>query len=300
MESSRAASSSPVLAILGGTGPSGAPFVRDFLAKGMRVRLLARSPDRMRKRFPTVDVVPGTLLDERDVARCLEGADAAFLLTPMGGNDSTGIEVDAARATVAGAKAAGCPHVVYVSVIAIDRPTGIGVIDVKLEVERLIAGSGLAWSSLRAGTYMEDLVDRFRPYLRCGWYPLGFRPGRRCHMTAQRDLVEVTAALLARRTPLNGPVDVVDPRVYTLPEIGAVVARHLGRRVWVGGHAPLAVMLRASMPFLRWFAPRRATLGSLLMYFDEHDLVGDPTQLARLFPEVVPTTLEEHLRRNWR
>jgi len=57
----------PTITVLGGTGHVGATYIEEFLAAGLRTRILARAPERSEKRFPRAEVLPGfpvTSLDE--------------------------------------------------------------------------------------------------------------------------------------------------------------------------------------------------------------------------------------------
>lgn len=65
-------------------------------------------------------------------------------------------DVTAARHLLAAAERARSPHVVYISIVGVDR-VPLGYYKAKLAVERLLAGSGLPFTILRA-TQFHDLV----------------------------------------------------------------------------------------------------------------------------------------------
>ncbi|MEM6929199.1 MAG: NAD(P)H-binding protein, partial [Myxococcota bacterium] len=71
--------------VLGGTGLLGRPVVRSLLDGGHTVRLLTRSGERTRQTFgEAVEIVEGSATSPEDVARALEGMDAAHVnLTPQ-------------------------------------------------------------------------------------------------------------------------------------------------------------------------------------------------------------------------
>ena len=60
-----------VITLLGGTGHVGAAYIREFLARGVPIRILARTPVRVARRFPQAWVVAGTMMDEEHVVRAL-------------------------------------------------------------------------------------------------------------------------------------------------------------------------------------------------------------------------------------
>jgi len=63
---------------------------------------------------------------------------------------------EAARNLIAGARRAGDPHLVYISIVGVDR-IPFSYYCAKLEVERLIGNSGLPWTVQRA-TQFHDLI----------------------------------------------------------------------------------------------------------------------------------------------
>ena len=65
-------------------------------------------------------------------------------------------DLAAARNLIAAARRAGSPHVIFMSIVGVDR-VPYGYYQVKLEVERLIEQSGLPWTVLRA-TQFHDLL----------------------------------------------------------------------------------------------------------------------------------------------
>jgi uncharacterized protein YbjT (DUF2867 family) len=65
-------------------------------------------------------------------------------------------DLAAARNLIAAARRPGAPHLIYISIVGVDR-VPYGYYQVKLVVERLIEQSGLPWTVLRA-TQFHDLI----------------------------------------------------------------------------------------------------------------------------------------------
>jgi uncharacterized protein YbjT (DUF2867 family) len=128
--------------ITGGTGTVGRVVVDQLTAAGKDIRILSRG----RRQYGRTDVehVVGDV-------QTGEGLDAA-----VDGAETIVHCVDPAQHLVAAAKRAGSPHLVYVSIVGIDR-VPFGYYRKKLADERLIAESGLPWTVLRA-TQFHDLI----------------------------------------------------------------------------------------------------------------------------------------------
>ncbi|MFE5793988.1 SDR family oxidoreductase [Streptomyces sp. NPDC056503] len=130
--------------VTGATGTLGRPLCARLAADGHEVRGLSRrSP-----RYP-VDLRRGTGLDE-----ALAGVDTVVhcASSPRGGDE------EAARVLIAAARRAGVRHLVYISIVGVDR-VPLGYYRAKYAVERLVEESGLGWTVLRA-TQFHDLVAR--------------------------------------------------------------------------------------------------------------------------------------------
>lgn len=67
-------------------------------------------------------------------------------------------DVEAARRLIEAARHAGTPHLIYISIVGVDR-VPLGYYRAKFEVERLIESSGFPWTILRA-TQFHDLILR--------------------------------------------------------------------------------------------------------------------------------------------
>jgi uncharacterized protein YbjT (DUF2867 family) len=128
--------------VVGGTGVLGRVVVDQLLASGATVRILTRG--RRRHRHSDVEHVCGDL-------RTGVGLDAA-----VSGVDTIVQCAEHARDLVAAAKRADSPHLVYTSIVGIDR-VPFGLYRRKLADEHLIAESGVPWTVLRA-TQFHDLI----------------------------------------------------------------------------------------------------------------------------------------------
>jgi len=285
----------PTIAVLGGTGHVGIPYINEFLARGLKVRVLARSPERVACHFPKAEVIHGSMMDAEDVRKALEGADGGFLITPIGGNDDAEIELKAARAAITAAQDVRLPHLIFSSVIQPNGPTGIPLLDVKLAIERLLKESSLPWSALRTGCYMEDWLELRPSLLNRGIFFFPISPKHRMSFTSQRDVSRVATALLRQHRVLYGSLDVIEPVTRTLTEVARLFSEYLGRKVVHAGGSLLPLMKSLRHVLFRFLNPVLASKVRLAGYFDTHDWFGDPSQLAAALPRFRVTSMESYM-----
>src|SRR6266566_4005119 len=146
---------SPIL-VTGGTGTLGRHVVRRLRDAGCDVRVLSRhshSPG------DGVEFVTGDLTTGEGIQAAVAGVGTVVHLAGTAKRDD-----DKARNLVRAASRAGVRHLVYISVVGADRVPLVSGIDramfgyfgSKLAAERVVAESGLPWTTLRA-TQFHDL-----------------------------------------------------------------------------------------------------------------------------------------------
>lgn len=284
------------VAAIGCSGPVAHQFVDGFSSEGATVRILARNPAIVRKRYPDAEVIEGSMMEPTDVARAVAGVDVAFLVTPMGLNDDPTSEIEAARRVLEGMREAGLKHLVYTSCLGVDQLQGVGILDAKHAIERLIAESGIPCSILRCGTYMEDLFDPRLDLLKKGKFLFPLRKDRRFTFTSQRDVPRfVIRELLDREQVLGKAIDLVAPGTYSIIELEKLLSEAAGFPIAAPARFPTFYMFRALLPLFRWRKDRMSSVIPLLVHFDRHGYLS-PDPLSYAGP-LEMTRLEEHLER---
>ncbi|MFD1936280.1 SDR family oxidoreductase [Nonomuraea mangrovi] len=217
---------SPIL-VTGGTGTLGrlvVPLLRDA---GRDVRVLSRSarPSVDGVEFVTGDVSTGEGLDA-----ALEGVETVMHCAGSAKGDE-----DKARNLVQAASAAGVRHLVYISVVGVDRVPVVSSLDramfgyfaAKREAERIVAESGVPWTTLRATQFHDWVLMTLRQMARIPvmplWGGMRFQPV---------DAGEVAARLveLALGEPAGLVPDIAGPRVYGMKELARGYLRASGKR----------------------------------------------------------------------
>jgi uncharacterized protein YbjT (DUF2867 family) len=217
---------SPIL-VTGGTGTLGRLVVARLHDAGRPVRVLSR---RSRAAAEGVEIVTGDLATGEGIDAAAEGAE---IIVHCAGS-ATGDE-DKALNLARAASRAGARHLVHISVVGVDRIPVVSRVDhamfgyfaSKLGAERVVADSGLPWTTLRA-TQFHDLclaVAQQMARLPVIPVPSGFR-------FQPIDAGEVAARLveLALGTPAGLVPDVAGPRAYGMAELLRAYLRARGRR----------------------------------------------------------------------
>lgn len=137
--------------VTGGTGVLGREVVR-LVEPAAEVRVLSRSAgDR-------AGFVRGDLSTGEGVAEAVRGVDVIAHCASAADYRRPQRDVEQARVLLEATRE-GRPHVVYISIVGIDR-VPFGYYRAKLAVEELLAGSGLPWTVLRT-TQFHDLALLF-------------------------------------------------------------------------------------------------------------------------------------------
>ena len=284
------------ITILGGTGHVGVTYIEEFLSAGLGTRILARLPERIKEPFPEAEVVRGSMMEGGDVVRAMEGADAAFLITPIGGNNDPEPELKAAHTAIAAAQATQLAHLIYASQLLPKRPTGVAILDAKAEIERMLAGSGVPWSTLCIGCYMDEWLGMATGLLKMGVLLNPISANRQFSFTCKRDVARVAVKLLQQGRALNGTLDVIEPMPRTLADTAELIGRVLERKVVASGSWPLLPLMRMALPLFRLFKPLMVSKVILGSYFDKYGYVGNTNQMAEVLPGFEVTTLDKYLR----
>lgn len=288
------------ITVLGGTGRFGAPYIRTFIEQGLSVRILARSPDNVIKRFPQADVRRGSMVHKSDVKEALLGSEAAFLITPVGGNDDVRIELKAAQCAIKAANTVQLPHLIFLSLIQPAYPTGVPMLDVKKQIEELITTSGVPFSSLRTGCYMGTWLSFFPTFMKAGLYLMPIGTGKRFSFTCQGDVARVAGFLVRRKKVLNDTLDIIDSQALSVLDVVNLYKAATRRQLMPVGQWLLPVLTLLRPVLFRWMYPTGASRVRLFNYFNKNDWVGNYRPLTEVFPEFRTTSMRNYLQARYK
>lgn len=286
------------VAAIGCTGHITKLFLKEFSKQPINLRVLARKPAQFLERYPNVEIVEGSMLNVNDLQKVLQGVDAAFVVTPMGTRNNKTPEVEAAKCVIEAAKAANLKHFIYVSVLGTDKPRGLSIFDAKYDIEKLLAESGLGWTAIRCGSYMEDVFDPRLSAIKKGVFLFPVKKSSRFTYTPQADIPHfVVEELINSNRILNCGFNFVSKGTYSIREIEQLLSQIRGKRVKATGSFPLLCILILLMPYFIASNHRFSTIVPLLRYFNKYGYIDDVKTVSELFPSFKITSLEEHLQK---
>jgi uncharacterized protein YbjT (DUF2867 family) len=216
----------PVL-VTGGTGTLGRLVVARLRDAGCDVRVLSRHPHEAAEgvEFATGDLATGEGIEP--------AVDGAGTIVHCAGS-SKGDE-DKARNLVRAASRAGSAYLVYISVVGADRVPVVSRVDramagyfaSKLAAERVVADSGLPFSTLRATQFYDLILTVVRQLAKLPVIPVpaGFR-----FQPVDADDVAARLIELALGEPAGLVPDLAGPRVYPMADLLRSYLRALRKR----------------------------------------------------------------------
>ena len=245
-----------MILVVGASGKLGNEVARKLLARGTQVRAFSRDPARVEHlRLLGAEVAQGDLTDSASLTRACAGVRkvlaAAHAFTGIGANAMPRVDASGNRALIDAARAAGIAHFVFTSACTgADDP--VDFFRVKYATEQHLRSSGLPFTILRPGAFMEDHAERIgRPVVEKGW-TLVFGSGQgKVNYVAAGDVAEVAVRVLME-SPRDDIVWVGGPENLTAMEVVRTYERVSGRRARVY-HVPeglLRAVRRLSGPLL--------------------------------------------------
>lgn len=238
----------PIL-VTGGTGTLGRHVTRRLREGGHPVRVLTRRSDREES---GIEFITGDLMANKGIDAAVQGVGTIIHCAGAQKGDDV-----ATRHLVKAAESAGKPHLVYISVVGVDRipvksvldRTMFGYYDMKRRTEEIVADSGLPWTTLRATQFHDLLFSVIRSLVKSPVVPLaagvGFQP-------IEADEVAARLVSLADGRPSGLVPEMGGPRTYGMAEMVRAYLRRSGQRrafvpVWLPGAAARAFRSGANL-----------------------------------------------------
>jgi len=205
--------------VTGGTGSLGRRVVDRLRGPGYEVRTLSRSAR-------GAGVVRGDLQTGEGLAQALEGVDV-LIHCASSPRKPRQTDVEGTGRLLEAASRAGVSHVIFVSIVGVDRNPHLPYYRAKLEAERIVERSPVPWTILRATQFHEFVLQQIRLLERL---PVMMAP--RGFLLQPMDIGEVAdrMAELALSEPAGRVPDIGGPEIRTLPDLARSYLEATGRR----------------------------------------------------------------------
>lgn len=154
------------IAVLGATGNQGGHVARALLDAGWPVRVVTRNPDGALARALTTvgaECRPAEMEDVAALSRAFAGCHGVFSVQNfwVWGMDG---EVRLGTHVIEAARGANVSHLMLSSGLGAEQKQGVEAIDGKAILEERLRASGLPFTILRPGLFMEDFLGASLPF----------------------------------------------------------------------------------------------------------------------------------------
>ncbi len=257
METRKKDTIQPPILVTGGTGTLGRQVVARLRSQGQRVRVLGRSATAVE---PGAELVLADLATGTGVDEALAGVEVIVHCAGSAKGDDV-----KARTLVDAAKRAGVRHIVYISVVGADATPMDGPIDramfgyfgAKHAAERVIAESGIPWTTVRATQFhdltLTTLEQLAKPPVMPVFGGMSFQP-------IDSAVVADRLAELALDEPAGLVAPIGGPKVYPMDELARSYLAATGRSKPIFGMPIFGAAARAQKSGVN-LAPDRAVGG---------------------------------------
>ena len=267
--------------IAGVSGHTGAATAEALLSRGRKVRVVVRSAQKgERWKERGCEVAVADLADPAALARALEGAEGAYLLSPpdYAAKDFLADRKAFLDRLVEGVKRSRLRSIVFLSSIGAQHPAGTGPIVTLHRAEQALRGVAPSVTFVRAAYFLENWGSVVPVAKARGVLPHFGPVGVRFPQVCARDIGAAAAAALVAPAEGTRVVELAGQQDWSVEEVAAAVGELLGKPVKAVG-APLesarAGLEQAGLPpeMARLFAEMYAGIASGLVAFERPQAV---------------------------
>lgn len=207
--------------VTGATGNVGSEVARRLVARGVRMRAAVRG-SAARDLVPGVTPVAFDYLDSSTFGAALQGVDRVFLVRPPHLADASAFQpfIDAMQD-------AGITQVVFLSLLGVERNPVVP----HHGIERRIMDSGLHWTMLRPGFYMQNLSTTHLADVRERGEIIVPAGGGKTSFIDVRDIAEAAAVVLTEVGHLNRAYSLTGSEALTYYDVARILTEVVGRTV---------------------------------------------------------------------
>src|SRR5438270_13850426 len=232
------------------------------------------------------EIVSGDLRVPASLASACQGVEqvlaAAHALDGKGDNNPQTVDDMGNRHLIDAAKAAGVKHFIFVSVQGASLDSPLEFFRIKYRTEEYLRASGLSFTILRPGAYMELWAQLIgQPIRELGKTTIFGRGDNPINFVSVEDVARFVRIALDDPRTRNAVIEVGGPENLTMNQL-AEIFEHASRRQAKKRHIPLPMMRLISI--LMW--PLNPAMSRLIrngIYMDTANLRSDAADTARAF-----------------
>ncbi len=228
---------SGAILVTGATGNVGREVVRELAARGATVRAAVfNAADAARLPDGASETVRFDFLDPTTFPAAYDGVDRLFLMRPP---PISNVKRDMQPAIDYAARA-GVRHITFLSLIGVERNRIVP----HAKIEKLLMQSGVPWTMLRCGFFMQNLDTTHRADLVEAddiFVPAG---GGRTAFIDARDIGAVAARVLTEPGHASTAYNLTGSEALSYTEVAAIMGEELGRPITYSNPSPLAFARR--------------------------------------------------------
>jgi uncharacterized protein YbjT (DUF2867 family) len=290
-----------MILVVGGRSKIGAALIGDLLARGQRVRALARAGER--GTFPPgAETVTGDLADEGSLVTAMHGIGKVFLLSSPHPDAVRWHRnaIDAARRT-------DVQLLVRSSILGADRESAAEFVSAHTACDRYLEESGLGYVIVRPNLFLQNIPESTIPAIDASGNLYVDAGQARISMVDTRDVAAVAAVALTEPGHAGACYDVTGPEALSYTDVAAKLTAAMGRPVTYID-APDGAVRQALLGggLSEWFADalvglyqdyRRSGTGGYAAQVTDtvHRLTGRPARsLDDLLGEIAPGPQAAH------
>src|SRR5947209_6269657 len=225
-----------MILIVGASGRLGNVVVQHLLEQGKSIRVMTRDPRGLAHlKQQGVEVVSGDLRDRASLVNACQGVEqvlaAAHALDGKGDNTPRTVDDVGNRHLIDAAKAAGVKHFIFVSVQGARPASPLEFFRIKYGTEEYLRASGLNFTILRPGAYME-LWDQLigQPVRKQGKPTIFGRGTNPINFVSVQDVARFVSIALDDPRARNAVIEVGGPENLTMNQVAEIFERASGRQ----------------------------------------------------------------------
>ena len=271
-------------------GKTGRAIIPAFASAGHDVRAMVGRPESEPAiaGLGAAEIVSGALTDARAVAAAMRGVEAVYYIAP----NMTPDERRIGDIVIGAAKDAGVERFVFHSVLH----TQIEDLPHHWErhfVEQALINSGLAFTILQCGSYMQNMLPGWAKMVESGVHRMAYDIDAPMSLVDLDDIAEIAVTVTTEPGFENGIFEICGPAI-TLREKAEILSRVLGTPIRAEKE-PLEAFLDHGRA-LGFNDFTLSTMARMFPYYDAHGLVGNAKTLGWILGRD-PADFESFVRR---